>query len=616
MFAEIDTRRPFALFEKDGFVTGYQGDFHALKKLDDIHTLARKTCRDVVFVLPYCTIHERGFEAHGDEPILAIAVETAIKIPKDKLIAGLADIKIILEGDATPSLSDTEYADLVRRFQINEIEAGHASQCTIARSFCGQIKDFDLLMILSVYRKALQQTGQYMTVLFANVADGQFIIGATPEKHLEVRGNETIMIPIAGTLRKEDKNTFAAQLKTFLNDPKEINELFQVVDEEMKMMGVICPDGGVIHGPFLREIGAVVHTEYQLVGLRTKDTIAALRRTLHAPTVVGSPMESAARIIKKYEPESRRYYAGEIGVYHYPRTDAPNGDLDCAILIRCAEINGAGEFRIQAGGGIVRDSDPDNEAAESRAKAMGILGILTGTAKFQDRYLTDDLRAEVAPLLENRNEKLSHFWMDRQSSFTRQTTPIDGVKITIINNEDDFAFMTGHMLRVQQAEVRVIDTFNYDALTDDADVVIIGPGPGDPTDMQHLRMKLLQDIIGGLKSRGRPLLGICLGHQALAFHAGMTVTRQAQSTQGLQREMTVMGETHRLGFYNSFSPIYDAAAGAQKDFIFDLDENNRIIAMESQGIVGFQAHPESIMSERGMDLLLRALNHLHPAGGK
>ncbi len=610
MFAQIDTARPFALFEKDGFVTAYQGEFHALEKLDDIHTLARRAARDVVFVLPYCAIRERGFAAHGDEKILAIAVETAIKIPKEKLIADLPDVEITV-GDITPSLSDDEYANLVREFQANEIEAGHASQCTIARYFSGRIQNFNLQTVLATYRKTLQQQGQYMTVLFANIAAGQFIIGATPEKHLEVRGNETIMIPIAGTLRKEDRETFPARLENFLNDPKEINELFQVVDEEMKMMGVICPDGGVINGPFLREIGAVVHTEYQLIGLRTRDTIAALRRTLHAPTVVGSPMESAARIIKKYEGQSRRYYAGEIGIYQCPRTDAPNGDLDCAILIRCAEINADGEFRVQAGGGIVRDSDAASEAAESRAKAMGILGILTGTSKFQDRYLTDDLRAAVAPMLAARNEKLSHFWMDRQSAFTRDITPIDGMRITIINNEDDFAHMTGHMLRVQQARVRVVDTFEYNAATDDADVTIIGPGPGDPTDMAHPRMKLLQDIVAQLKSRARPLLGVCLGHQTIAVYEGLTVARQPQSTQGLQREVRVMGDLHRLGFYNSFSPVYDDAARARKDFNFDLD-GDRIIAMQAPGIAGFQAHPESIMSERGMDLMLRALNQLYP----
>ena len=609
MFAQINPMRPFALFEKDGFVTCYQGEFYALNKLDDIHTLARETRRDVVFVLPYCVIRERGFEAHGDEPILAIVVDTEIKITKEKLIADLPEAEIAVDGSVTPSLSDAEYADRVCQLQVQEIAAGNASQTTLARYFSGRMKNFNLETILAIYRQALQQSGQYMTVLFANGAD-QFIIGATPEKHLEVRGNETIMIPIAGTLRKEDPNTFAARLENFLKDPKEINELFQVVDEEMKMMGVICPEGGVINGPFLREIGAVVHTEYQLVGLRTSDTIAALRRTLHAPTVVGSPMESAARIIKKYEPTSRRYYAGEVGIYHCPRTDAPNGDLDCAILIRCAEIDGAGNFRIQAGGGIVRDSDPHNEAEESRAKAQGILGILTGTARHGEVYLTDELRKKSAPLLAARNEHLSDFWMDRQSPFTRERTPIDGMRITILNNEDDFAHMIGHMLRVQQACVRVVDTFDYNAATDNADVVIIGPGPGDPTDGTLSRMRLLQKIIADLSASARPMLGICLGHQALAVYQGLSVARQPQSSQGVQRTVRVMGMMQRLGFYNSFSPIFDIAAQARTDFTFDVDDDNRIIAMQSQGIVGLQAHPESILSERGMDLILRALDIL------
>jgi len=367
--AVIDTKRSFAFIEKDGRVTCYQGAFHALERIDDIQTLAKKSGHDVAFALPYCAIKERGFEASGDEPILAIEAEIAVSLSKETLAAELPDIKLDWNGEIQPSLSDTAYADLVRDFQKNEIEKGNASQVTIARVFSGQIRAFDVQTALCIYRQILAQRGQYMAVLFANInpednTKNQFIIGATPERHIEIRSNETVMVPIAGTLRKEDRSTFEQRLDRFLHDSKEINELFQVVDEEMKIMGVICPDGGEVEGPFLREIGAVVHTEYRLIGRRGKDTLAALRRTLHAPTVVGSPTESAARIIKKYEPEPRRYYAGEIGVYCNPRTDASNGDLDCSILIRCAEIDGSGKFRVQAGGGIVRDSNPENERME------------------------------------------------------------------------------------------------------------------------------------------------------------------------------------------------------------------------------------------------------------
>lgn len=614
-FDVMDTDRSFVLLEKDGRVLCAQGIFHELEKIDQIHALSCQTGRDIAFALPYRAIRERGFEARGEEPILALEIEVSLSFPKEALIAALPDIPISWDGNIEASLSDEDYARLVGDFQKNEIERGNASQVTLARRFSGRIDSFDSQTALSIYRKILEQSGQYMAVLFANIhpsdeSKNQFIVGATPERHLEIRGNETVMVPIAGTLRKEDKETFAERLDRFLADPKEVNELFQVVDEEMKIMGVICPDGGEVEGPFLREIGAVVHTEYRLVGRRGVDTMAALRRTLHAPTVVGSPMESAARIIRKYEPESRRYYAGEVGVYYKSRTDAPNGDLDSAILIRCAEISGDGQFRVQAGGGLVRDSDPANEARESRAKAMGLLGVLTGAAQLKDSYLTDDLRGKVEPVLRARNDKLSAFWMNRQDKYADGPLCFDGLNVTILNNEDDFAHMVGHMLRTMRAEASVVDSFDYDPSQDDGDVVIVGPGPGDPTNMAHPRMLRLQEIIGDLTARQKPMLGICLGHQALAFNKKIDVERQAHSTQGMQRLVTVMDKEYRLGFYNSFSPVFNDRARAHTDIRFDIDENDRIIAMEGVRFAGFQFHPESIMSEEGASLLHRALTRL------
>ncbi len=619
MFSEtIDKNRSFVLIEKNGRVLCAQGRFHQLQKIDDIHALAKRSGRDIAFALPYRVLRERGFDARGDEPIVALEIDVGLSLSKEKLADELPDPPVLLMNDIVPSLSDDAYADLVRTFQKNEIERGNASQTTIARFFTGQIQNFCTDAALSIYRRLLRQSGQYMAVLFAHIdpADpkkNQFIIGATPERHLEIRGNETVMIPIAGTLRKEDSETFEARLNAFLADPKEINELFQVVDEEMKIMGAICPEGGDVEGPFLREIGAVVHTEYRLVGRRGKDTMAALKRTLHAPTVVGSPMESAARIIHKYEPDSRRYYAGEVGIYSNPRTNAPNGDIDCAILIRCAEIQGDGKLRVQAGGGIVRDSDPDNEARESRAKAFGLLGTLIGAPQVSETYLTPELHDKVRPLLAARNRNLSSFWMNRQDPHGGKLPRLDGLKVTILNNEDDFVFMIAHILRVMHAEAEVIDSLFYDAEKDNSAVVIIGPGPGDPNDMAHPRMKRLQEIIADLTYLKKPMLGVCLGHQALAVSRELDVERQVFSTQGLQREVQVMGGKHRLGFYNSFSPVFNEKARAIKDLTFDIDETKRIVAMQGPRLIGFQFHPESIMSEDGAFLLHKALSSLQSA---
>jgi phenazine biosynthesis protein phzE len=571
--------------------------------------------RDVVFTLPYRAIRERGFEALGDEPILAIAVEQSLTLEKSEFIAQIKDAPIIVEGEITPSITDEEYMEIVRDFQANEIGGGNTSQTTISRKFSGRISGLDKDVLLSMYRKLLLSRGQYMTILFANIhpsnpALSQYFIGATPERHIEVTGNETIMIPIAGTLRKEDRATFEVRLNDFLNDPKEINELFQVVDEEMKIMGVVSPEGGDIYGPKLREIGAVVHTEYELVGKRCMNSIDALRRAMHAPTVVGSPMQSAARIIAKYEKTSRRYYAGEIGIYKAPHRPDTYGDIDTAILIRTAEMTGDGVFHIQAGGGLVRDSDPENEAKETRAKAMGMMGVLIGSSITSDEYLTAELREKFSQVLEKRNELLSGFWMQRQNPYERATHNLNGFHVTIINNEDDFAYMIGHMVTVSGAEVKVMDAFDFDAGVDQSDIVIIGPGPGDPTDMTVPRMAKLQEIIAALKAQGRPMLGVCLGHQAIAVSEGLSVTRQAQSTQGLQREVSVFGRPCRLGFYNSFSPVFDSAAKARGDLQCDCDENGRIIAMQGDKFIGFQFHPESVMSQDGSDMMVQALLRL------
>lgn len=605
----IDENSPFALIEKNGRVSLYQGTLHDLSMLTDIHDLSRDLNTDIVFVLPYHAIRERGFEAVGDEPILGLSVQRQVSLTTKEMLDYLPKSEISLAGEIEPSISDHAYADLVQQFQENEIEGGHVSQATLSRKFEGQLKDFSLDTLLSAYRKIISNAGHYMAVLFADPSRGRLILAATPERHLEVAGTQTIMTPIAGTLRKEDRETFPKRLNDFIRDEKEINELFQVLDEEMKVMGLICPEGGKVHGPFLREVGAVVHSEYNLIGKRTLHSIDALRETLHAPTVVGSPMESAARVIAKYEKTSRGYYAGEIGIYKRPRSTAPDGDIDAAILIRMAEFDQTGAFKVQAGGGLVRDSVPENEAKESHAKAMGILKYLTN-AQAEDPYLTTEMEEKIAPVFTARNEKLSQFWMQKQNPFKPASLKeLKDAKITIINNEDNFAYMIAHVVKSFGCAVSVIDTFDYTIDTDDSDILVIGPGPGDPNNEEHERMTALNGIFAQVKGT-KPILGICLGHQIMALGLGLQVMRQDSSTQGMPRDVKVNGHTHQLGFYNSFSPTLSEGKDIPEGLQIDLDSEGRIIAMSGQDMIGFQFHPESVMSKTGSELLLNALQKL------
>jgi phenazine biosynthesis protein phzE len=179
-----------------------------------------------------------------------------------------------------------------------------------------------------------------------------------------------------------------------------------------------------------------------------------------------------------------------------------------------------------------------------------------------------------------------------------------------LNNEDDFAFMIGHILRVMKAEAKVVDSLTYDPKNDDSALFIVGPGPGDPSDMSHPRMRKIQEILKILREKKKPILGVCLGHQSLAIHLGLKVERQASSTQGMQRKLCVAGQERRLGFYNSFSPVFDQAARERTDLKFDLDEKDRIVALFGHGLAGFQFHPESVMSEGGAALIYETIRDL------
>lgn len=613
---ELLADNSFAFIERDGTVSVIIGDIVNLKALQDLSDLAEDKGKPVVFALPYRIIEERGFEAQGEEPILSIVADHIYTCPMDEFRDQLKNVPLVLSRDITASMSDAEYVDMVSTFQKKEIEGGHCSQTTLSRKFEGQIHQYSLDHALSLYKTILFPQGQYMTILICDRSQNpdkpHCLIGATPERHLTITKDHALMIPIAGTLRKEDRDTFEARLERFVKDPKEVNELFQVVDEELKMMGRICPEGGTIKGPYLREIGSVVHTEYELYGNRGLDPIDALRLTLHAPTVVGGPMESAARIIAKYEPCSRRYYAGEIGIYTPAVASKDNiSEIDCAIALRCGEFFPDGDFAIQAGGGLVRDSDPLSEAHESRAKAMGLMAFLLNEPKTTAKYLDDDLRKKIAPALNERNTYLSAFWMENQEQLWRQGADKNAdTSILIINNEDDFAFMIAHVCRGLGYQVTVKDTFDLQNERITADIVILGPGPGDPNDENHARMTHLRMLTNALLIEKKPMLGVCLGHQMLCHELGFPVKQQTSSTQGMQRSLAVFGTDHKLGFYNSFAPVLHPIMEPPEDITYDLDEEERIIAISGPTYRGFQFHPESIMSQTGVHLLKQVLTDL------
>lgn len=597
----------YAMIEKEGKVTYYSGEIFELNELDELQETRKRMSYPLIFVNPFRTIRERGdgFEAKGDEPILVLKA-SVIGIRKSSLFWASKNKKcnvVGLEGEITPSVSDEEFAKQVQQIQDEEIAGGNASQVVLSRQFFGKINNMDQATLRDCYKRLLGMKGQYMTFLFSVNKEEYAFVGASPECHLRIQGQKVTMNPIAGTLKKIAFSNPKEALENFLQDPKEINELFQVLDEELKMMAKICPKGGKIVGPELRETSSVIHTEYELIGEKgDNNAIAILRETLHAPTLTGSPIKSASRIINHYEQISRGYYGGQYGVYY------PNGDLDCAIYMRTAKLSMNGEFVVQAGAGIVEDSIPLKEAEETTAKANSFLNIFKNTTmdvKNKKSYLASVNPWWLSRMLRERNKYLSEFHLNKQAIRYKKAVELSITKrITIVNNEDDFAFVLAHMIKHMGYLAEVVDTFQFNPDEIICSAVILGPGPGNINDTNNPRMQKLLLITKRLINKGISVLGICLGHQAIAKAMGMKVIKHAEPMQGVQAKVNLFGKQEHLGFYNSF---FVKSENLSLGFEASLDEKDRIIAMRSEKIIGLQFHPESIMTQNGFEILKESL---------
>lgn len=382
-----------------------------------------------------------------------------------------------------------------------------------------------------------------------------------------------------------------------------------VVDEELKMMCTVGDMGGVVVGPRLKEMAHLAHTEYELRGRSSLDVREVLKETMFAATVTGSPVQNACRVIERYETGGRVYYAGALALLGLDASGAQT--LDSPILIRTADIAPDGALRVPVGATLVRHSDPAGEVAETHAKAAGVLAALgvrpaAVRPSFGGPRLADDPRVQAA--LAARREDLAPFWLrmqERPAQVTGHALVVDG--------EDTFTSMLGHVLRVAGLEVTVR---RYDdpglraaALAWDGPIVL-GPGPGDPADFGDPKIRTMRELTAELMASHRGgLLGVCLSHQLLAAELGLPLVRKAEPAQGAQTRIPLFGAEEVVGFYNT----YAAHCSAERERSLALrgievsrdPATGEVHALRSAagGFAGVQFHPESVLTLRGADLV-------------
>jgi anthranilate synthase component 1 len=201
--------------------------------------------------------------------------------------------------------------------------------------------------------------------------DDYHVVGASPEILVRLQDDTVTVRPIAGTRpRGKDQAADAAYADELLADPKERAEHLMLLDLGRNDVGRVAATGSVtVTEQFIIErYSHVMHIVSNVEGKLKPgaDAMAVLKASFPAGTVSGAPKVRAMEIIDELEPSKRGIYAGAVGYLGF------NGDMDIAIAIRTAVIKD-GYIHVQAGAGIVADSDPDAEWTETQNKAKAAL---------------------------------------------------------------------------------------------------------------------------------------------------------------------------------------------------------------------------------------------------
>jgi anthranilate synthase component 1 len=230
---------------------------------------------------------------------------------------------------------------------------------------------------VDVYR-ALRALNPSPYMYFLDVGDTQ-VVGSSPEILVRLEGGEVTVRPIAGTRPRgatvEEDSALEAEL---LVDPKERAEHLMLIDLGRNDVGRVSEPGTVEVGEqfVIERYSHVMHIVSEVTG-RLKPGLGyadVLRATFPAGTVSGAPKIRALEVIRELEPVKRNVYAGSIGYLGW------HGDADTAIAIRTAVIQD-GRLHVQAGAGIVYDSDPQKEWEETMNKGRALFRAVAQAAK-------------------------------------------------------------------------------------------------------------------------------------------------------------------------------------------------------------------------------------------
>lgn len=482
------------------------------------------------------------------------------------------------------SHTDEEHAQIVQRIK-QSITAGEMYQLNFGRTWNGPLGE-DPAQIF--HRLAMNNPAPFSGYIEA--ADlGLALASSSPEILLETKDGTVMTAPIKGTRpRGSDADQESLLRRDLVHDVKERAEHRMLVDLERNDLGIVAKAGSVHQSRFDVEAYAnVQHLVSQVKGILddNKDGIDALQALFPGGSITGCPKTVVCAAIDELEKKPRSFWTGSMGWI-----DVHTGDSTWNIMIRTLEARytpDGWQGTVIAGGGITIESNPEAEVAEAVWKAAAL------------RRACGWLNPETKPIPKG-DLGIYPLYVEQQPF---QPKELFDLNIAFIDNLDSFSHNIIHALQTLGCNVETFDgrgeivDFNHDA-------IVIGPGPGRP-EISPLSMHAA--------SLDSPVLGICLGHQAIGLARGMELVESPLGpVHGVPSTIVANGDgllskgKHMMTRYNSL------VLRGKGDISVTANDETGTLPMEIRdgNTYGLQFHPESIGSVGGMEVLSEFLRRV------
>ena len=535
----------------------------------------------------------------------------------------LAELQIPskLESRVPDSESDSDHARKVERIR-EAIRGGHLYQVNYGRRWQGEMQGHPWDTFLRMTRSNPAPFASWL-----HLADhGWAVASASPERLMRLNFGVVSTRPIKGTRARGSSEEEDSALRLELaSSEKEMAEHLMLVDLERHDLSSVCESGSV-HWSECR-IEALANVQHLVSGVEGKlSSKSSAGKSLAAlfpgGSITGCPKVVTMAAIDQLEGTPRSAWTGSVG-----HLNQGAGQADWNILIRTMEAHSGPDSwyaTVQAGGGVVIDSNPAAEVEEARWKAAAVTEATWG---FRTGFSSEELperKVGILPLPKVEGA-LGRITPGMLKKFESQTD----AHVLLVDNLDSFTNNIAESLQLLGARVTIVEGRPAQDLDVSAQVdtwltthrpthIVLGPGPSRP-EVSPLSMEIayraLQNRLS-ISDSPIPLLGWCLGHQAIGLAAGWDLIESPMgAVHGVPSRITHDGsglfqsapENVVMMRYNSL------VLESTNDYIRanSWDESGSLIMGISHPhlpIEGVQFHPESVGSPDGLALLKSFLN--------